>query len=124
MAPSFRKHWKSVYQAKQNLYGLPFKTNKKKWAWANPSHDFIGKKFNQLKIERNSFPFKFEPAKLLNSSSVTNALPRSLRLLAPIRRDYGFCLRSKQAVKASEGLIPEKRFKSLVSNFKYRSGGK
>ena len=33
-------------------------------------------------------------------------------------------MRSKQAVKAAEGLLPEKRFKRLVANFKYRSGGK
>ena len=86
MAPSFRKHWKSVYQAKQNLYGLPFKTKKKKWMWANPVKNFKGK-ISTSQNERDIFPFKFEPAVGQSVPSVVNALPRSMRLLAPLRRD-------------------------------------
>ena len=94
MAPSFRKHWKSVYQAKQNLYGLPFQTIKKKWAWAKDK-----KNPNQSEATFD-YPFKFENT-FESSPTVVNALPKSVRFLFPIRREYGVRLRAKQATKAS-----------------------
>lgn len=108
MAPTYRKHWKAVYQAKQNLYGVSFKGGKKKWSWSTDKNGFS---FG------NSFCFKFEK----NSDTpfeVVNTLPKSLRFLSTIRREYGTRLRAKQAAKAAFGLIPEKRFKTLINGFK------
>ena len=49
---------------------------------------------------KKDFPFKFENVNV-SSLKVVNALPKSLRFLAPLRREYGSRLRAKQAAKAA-----------------------
>jgi hypothetical protein len=83
------------------LYGLSFKTTKKKWAWAQKKNlkNFSGE--NDVDLANTAiYPFKFEEQDV-SLKSVVNTLPKTLRSLAPIRREFGFRLRSKQAAKAA-----------------------
>jgi len=74
-------------------------------------------------ISKNEVPFKYEEVSP-NVFEIPNLLPKSFRFLAPLRREYGFILRAKQAIKASHGLLSEKQFKQIVCCFKQVSGGK
>jgi len=112
MSISFRKHWKAIYQAKQNLYGLPFKTSKKKWAWAKTA----------VQNQAGLYPFKPEQVAESGRVSVKNALPKSIRFLSPIRREFGYVLRIKQATKAGFGFFSEKSFKRSVKSFQFFQG--
>jgi hypothetical protein len=124
MAPSFRKHWKPIQQAKQNLYGLPFKTSKKKWSWFKVGNTTSGdQSFQKDPSIFLSSPFKQE-YDALGNQHITNALSKSIRYLAPLRREYGFYLRAKQALKASHGLLSESRSKSLAGQSRKMREGK